>query len=398
MAITIKDNTVVAVEKEVTEGTYVAPSGDTSYVQTLSDGTELTPSKELLERNIFNGSIGKATPRTGLQSVTGALPVEFRGNDTAEGAAPEYDKLIEAGMGSKRTGVSKTADDTDSGTPHTTTRIYLLDGDAANYAAGDSVTVKVAGDYHTSPITLISTAGGDNFIDLLIPADNAYNDGDVITAFTTYTLEDENHPSLSITKFVEDAVAETAVGSKVLSMSLENFVTGQLASLNFSIEGLSADRTITANPFTPAFDDTLPPVILQACIFQDGILVDVNEVSFSMENSLGFVTSTCSPTGKISSRITERTITGTINPYKQDDSVDQFDKFDANTQYSLFITAHLPSGVAGEYTTSINIYMPICITTEIGESDQDGILQDELTFSANRGGDSATDEIYISYN
>ena len=85
MAISVKDNTSYAVEIEVTEGTYVAPTAATSYVQTLSDGAELTPAKESLERNIFTGSIGKVTPRTGLRSVSGSMPVEMRASET-EGA------------------------------------------------------------------------------------------------------------------------------------------------------------------------------------------------------------------------------------------------------------------------------------------------------------------------
>ena len=73
MALTVKDNTVYGVEIEVTEGTYVAPDAATKFVQTLSDGTELNPSKELLERQIFNGSIGKTTPRTGTRTVSGSM-------------------------------------------------------------------------------------------------------------------------------------------------------------------------------------------------------------------------------------------------------------------------------------------------------------------------------------
>ena len=77
MAIAVKDNTVYAVEIEDTENVYKAPTANTSYVQTLSDGAEMSPAKELLERNIFNGSLGKTTPRTGIRTVTGSLPVEI---------------------------------------------------------------------------------------------------------------------------------------------------------------------------------------------------------------------------------------------------------------------------------------------------------------------------------
>ena len=46
MAIAVKDNTVIGIEIEDTEGVYKAPTADTSYVQTLADGTEVSFAKE----------------------------------------------------------------------------------------------------------------------------------------------------------------------------------------------------------------------------------------------------------------------------------------------------------------------------------------------------------------
>lgn len=397
MAIAVKNNTVYAVEVEVTEGTYVAPVADTSYVQVLSDGAEMNPSKELLERNIFNGSIGKSTPRTGQRSVSGSMPVEMRANST-EGAAPEYDKLLRSALGSRRQASATTIDDTDAGSPHTTSRAYLLDVSANKYNVGDSVTIKVAGGYHTSPIIEVSNTPGDVYIDLLIPADNAFVDGQVIAAVTTYVVADSGHPSLSISKYIEEAVLEQATGCRVSSMSLESFTTGQLASWNFAFDGLSFDRSLTAQPHEPNFNDALPPIILEACVYQDDVDLQINELAFSLENTLGFATSTCSANGRISGRASERVISGSFNPYKQDDNIDQFNKFNDNTEFSLFGSAHVPSATAGQYSQTVAFYMPKCIATELAESDQDGLLQESVSFTAGRGSDGTTDELYISFS
>lgn len=397
MGIGVKDNTVYAVEIEVTEGTYVAPSAADSFVQTLSDGAELTPAKESLERNILNGSIGKTTPLTGTRSVAGAMPVEMRANST-EGAPPEYDKLMRAAMGSRRDRTATTIDDADSGGTHTTTRAYLADADAGKYSIGDIVTIQKAGAYHTSPIIAKSDVGGDVYIDLLVAAASAIANGDVIAAVATYVTADSGHPALSISKYVEGARQETATGAKVTSMALENFTTGQLASWNFAVEGLDFDHSLTAQPFTPSFDTAQPPIILNACVYQDGVQLDVNELSFSLENTLGFVTSTCSSNGRISSRATERVITGSMNPYKQDDSVAQMDRFKNNTQFSLFASAYVPSATAGEYGQVVTFYMPNCIITEVSEADADGLLQNELSFQASRGSDGTEEELYISFS
>lgn len=397
MAIAVKNNTVYAVEIEVTEGTYVPPAADTSYVQTLADGSEMTPAKELVERNIFNGSIGKSTPRTGTKSVSGAMPVEMRAAAT-EGQAPEYDKLLRSALGSRRQASATIIDDTDAGSPHTTTRAYLLDASANKYFVGDSVTIKVTGGYHTSPITAVSNTAGDVYIDLLLPAAAPFVDGQVIAAVTTYVVANSGHPSLSISKYLEEAVLEQATGCRVNSMALENFTTGQLASFNFGFEGLSFDRSLTAQPHTPNFSDALPPIILSACIYQNTMDIPINEFAFSLENTLGFATSTCSANGRISGRASERVITGSFNPYKEDNNIDQFEKFVANEEFSLFGSAHVPTTTPGEYNQTVAFYMPKCIATELSESDQDGLLQEEVSFSAARGGSGEQDELYISFS
>lgn len=397
MAIAVKDNTVYAVEEESTEGTYVAPTAATSYVQTLSDGAEMTPAKETLERNILNGSIGKSTPLTGTRSVSGAMPVEMRANST-EGDAPEYDALMRSAMGLRRDVTTTTIDDTDSGGTHTTTRAYLADADAGKYEIGDIITIKQAGAYHTSPITAKSDTPGDVYIDILTPADSAFTDGEEIAPVATYLTADSGHPSLSISKYIEGARLEQATGCKVTSFSLENFTTGQLANWNFSFEGLDWDHSLTAQPHTPDFDDAQPPIILEACIYQDGAQLQLNELSFTLENTLGFVTSTCSSNGRISSRATERTVTGSMNPYKVDDSVAQSTRFKNNTSFSLFGRAYVPSSTAGEYGQVVSFYMPNCIITEVAEADQDGLLQEELSFTAGRGADGTSEELYISFS
>lgn len=393
MGNSVLRNSAYAVKEEVTEGTYVPPAADNEYMQVIPDGTELTPSKELLERQVLTGSVGKATSRTGIKSSAGSLVAELRGSDT-EGGAPEFEALMKSALGSVRSSAAITIDDADSGGTHTTSRAYLPDADASKIEIGDMVTIQVAGDYHTSPVSAKSDTPGDVFIDLLIPADGAFLDADVIAAFRTYVPADAGHPSLSVSKWIEDSVLEQYTGMKVTSLSMDSFTTGQLASFNFGMEGLGFDRAVSAIPHTPVPQSALPSIILSACVYQDGVLLPVNEVGMSLENTLGFVTSTCSPNGRTSSRVTERVVSGTIDPFKQDDSVAQFDKFDLNTEFSLFGFAIIP-GAVGEYSEVVSFYMPNCLAVELGESDSDGLLQDAISFNATRGPNGSSDELFI---
>ena len=165
--------------------------------------------------------------------------------------------------------------------------------------------------------------------------------------------------------------------------------------------------TITLNATTPTFDNSLPPVILQACVYQDNKRVIVNEVAFTVENSLGYITSTCDANGRISSRVTARSTTGTFNPYKTASTtaepqsaavtLEQFNLFNNNTPYSLFMYAGNPTGTAGEFNQVIAYYMPSCLSTEIPEGDADDVLQYNISFTASSGVTGGDADIIIAY-
>jgi len=386
MGYSIKKNTKLAIEEETNQGAYVAPTSGTSFIQVLEDGLEMNPSKELLDRNILGLGLSKATPRTGLRSVSGSIPVEMKAG-SSEGSQPEYGPLMKSALGSVKTSTSSS-----SKTGHTTSKIYLQDADIVKYRVGDVVTVKEAGAYHKSPITNVDTTPGTSFIELLIPAAMAFSNAVVVAAFCTYRGEDSGHAPLSITKYVEDSVKEIAKGCIATSMSVNNFSTGQLADLSFGFEGLDFDKSLEAPAYTPSYDTSETPIILKACIWMNGDEIQVNDFSLSVENTLGFIQNTCD--GKTSSRVTARNVSGSINPYKMSNSISNFNKFNNNTKFSLFITAHSPTGVEGEFKEVISFYLPNCIITEMAEADADGVLQENLSFSS--GGEGTLKEIYIS--
>lgn len=386
MGYTIKKNTKLAIEEESTQGTYVTPSSGSSFVQAKSDGLEMTGAKELLERELLGMGLSRATPRTGLKSATGTIPVEMKAGST-EGDKPEYGLLIKSLLGSVSESTSSTTK-----TGNTDSRLEIEDADISKYQVGDVVVVKESGAYHTSPITAVDDSAGAAYIDLLVSADSSFSDNVEVAAYCTYKGADSGHTPLSITKYVEDARKEWTVGAIATSLAVNNFTTGQLADLQIGFEGLDFDEKLEAPAYTPAYDTSETPVILDACIWLDGQMIEVNEFTLSVENTLAFIQDTCN--GKKASRVSARTVSGSINPYKQDDSISNFNKFKNNTEFSLFVTAHTPTGVDGEYHEAVSFYLPKCIITERGEADADGALQESLTFQA--GGDGTNSDIYIS--
>lgn len=392
-----KNASIVAVKAESTEGTYAAPgSASDGYIQVLNDGFEIVPAKELLEREVLTSSIGKVTPRTGLKSVTASLPVEVKGFGT-EGTAPEYGALLEACLGAKH---SITTTTTTKAAGNTQTVLQIEDADISKFAVGDIVIVKQTGEHRVHAVTARTTGAGTATITVLPGrASGSFANSVVVSKSTTYYPANASHPSISVSIWLANQILQKAMGCRPVSLGIENFTTGQLASFNFGLEGLTFDEIDDAADHTPTYGTALPPIILNACLYQDGVDVRINEFTLNVENELGFITSTCSSTGRDSSRMTSRSVTGSFNPYKDDTSVTNFTKFNNNTAFSLFISAHNPSAVAGEIEmgSAVGIYLPNCITTEHSIGDQDGILTDVETFTASRGTDGNTNEVYIGF-
>lgn len=392
----IKNNSVIGVEEEVTEGVYVPPSAATSYIQPLSDGFTLNPAAETIDRNVLNASPGMPTPRLGIRSVTAALPVEFRGSGV-EGGQPDFHSLLLGALGASRVIASQS---TTKVAGNTSTNLEIEDADIGKYSVGDLVVVLEAGAYEMRPISAVDPTGGAANITLAFPLTNGAPSASVVVAMAqTYLTANDGHPALSLSYYWANEIRETAIGTKVNSMSLDNFTTGQVASFNFGLEGLGFDRIDGAAPHTPVFDSELPPVVLNACMWRNGILIPVNTFSLSLTNTLGFLTDMCSSNGRVLSRVTSREITGSINPHMDDTDVSRFDDFEAGDEFSLFVYAYNPKdpAVAGEFDlgSSVGVWLPNCFTTEIPVGDLDGVLVDDISFKATRGASGDEEEIYI---
>lgn len=394
MGFTIKENTTVAVTIETVEGTYEAPAAPAAFISPMASGMELSPAKEMLDRQNLNSSIGRSTPRGGMRSVSGSIPVEAKASGVA-GSAPEFDPLMKSAFGSRRQAATTTVTKI---TGNTGSILHIEDADISKYAIGDIVMVKQSGAFHVSPIIARSTGAGTASITLLVSKPSgSFANSVVIEKVTTYVTANSGHPSLSVSKWIEGAVLEKAYGCKVSGFELSGFTVGQMASFGFKIDGAGFDRTLSAQSITPAYDSALPPVILNAKVYQAGVAVDVNDVSVSLANSLGFIMSTASENGRISSRVTERQVTGSFNPYKSDNSVANYDLFKDGTEFSMFFYMANPGASAGQLKEVVAFYLPKCFISSISEADKDGVLQDSISFSASRGADGASEEIYVSF-
>lgn len=384
-----KTLTVIGLNEEVTEGTYVAPSSATAYyIQPLEDGFSLSPSRDTLSREILSTSIGGATPRLGIKSVKGSLPVEFRASGV-EGAEPDFDLLLQSCFGARRQVASQFTTTTSN-----TTSVLNGTNIHTTFLTGDTIVILEAGSNTTHVVTGTPGTGQITYspVRSVAPSDTVK-----VAKLTTYYTANSGHKALSLSYYWANEITEKAIGCKVTSLSVDNFQTGQVASLNFGIEGLDYDQINGGAPHTPTYDVGIPPIILSACAFKDGVEIQINNFSLKLDNTLSFEKSTCASSGKRKSRVTKREITGTINPYKDDTSVANFTNFNAGTTFSLFISAYNPSSVAGEISLGsvVGIYLPNCFTTELVVADEEGLLTDAISFQATTGVAGGSADIFL---
>lgn len=390
----VADRGSIAVELEASEGVYQAEQAGESFLEILAEGLEFSPTKELIERANRTSTIEQTKSRVGQKSMSGSIPLEFRAGDN-EGDAPEYDALMQALLGGKRSGTAST-----SKTGHTTSRLEIEDADISKYSVGDMVKIKEydasAGvdEDHVSPIVAVDTTIGAAYIDLLVPYSRAFTDNVEIGAFTTY-FHQSGAPTVSVTNYLGGEIREKAIGMRATEMSLNNFSTGALPDLSFSLEGLDFEREVGQPLFTPAFPAALPPIVLCSKVYRDSTELQVNNLSMSLSNTLAFLTSTASKRGKISSRITDFAASGSFNPYMSDSDTVNFDFFNDNTSFAIFGSSQNQGANEKEKLENVAFYMPSCVSTEIATGNEDGVLTDAVSFQAFR--QNGNDTVFMSF-
>lgn len=383
----VKNESLVALVEETTEGTEAAVSAGSEFIQVQSDGLEIVPGKELIERTIISSGKGKVQPRVSTKSVTASVPIEFKGSGV-EGAAPETDVLYRSLLGGKRQISARIT----TGTTHTTS---LINATAHGLAVGDFVVILESGDHSAHFVASVPDADSFTYSP---PRDSAPSDAVEIAKSTTY-YADTDEPTFTKHIYWGDEIHERAIGLRAASASFENITTGQTPTVNFSCEGLSFNESDASAGVVPSYDDELPPVALDVVVAVDGVCLDMNELSLTVENTVSPLSSVKSSDGRISSRIAERVVNGALQPYLDDADVSLFTNFNNNTPFELVITMRNESSTAGEFDLGsvCGLYMPNCTITSLTKADLDGVLTRPLEFNANTGSGGSLTEMFVGF-
>lgn len=393
----ILDETIVAVKKETTEGVYVAPASATDgYIVPMRGKVEIQPMRELLKRDILAKSLSAAQPIKGMRNGSAKFGVELRGG-SAEGAAPDFGPMLESLFGSTRSRATRIT--TRSGV-NTTTTLLIEDADIADLTVGSIFVILKAGAHHLCAVTARVTTGGSASVTFTPAAPYTPASGVALSKFTMYEPVNHGHPSLSASVYWGDGALEYAYGLRTAEMSLQNFKTGQLPSLEFTLDGMGYGMTAASSaPQTPTYSSTIPGVALDAKVYQAGTEVLIDNLDLSIAQPLAWLTATGNSSGRFAGRAGgKREVKGGFSPYLDTD-IANYGLFDASTQFSVFARLYAPSATAGEFQLGsvVGIWMPRCIFVSKKVTDQNGVLVDKLEIQATGDVNGDKPEIYMGF-
>jgi len=386
----VKGQSSIYLVKETTEGVHVNETSASEAIEPLQDGLEFKLARESIERSTLTNTIEAVEPRLGLKTVTGTIPLEFKAGSSA-GAEPRGHVLYQSLLG----GVKQIEEAvTTKASGNTTSFLAIPDDKISYFGAGDSILLKIAGDFQVRPVASIVTTFGASGLNMAIPF-SSMSQSQVIEKVTTY-FHHSDTSSFSASHYIGGEILESVSGLKTVSASLDNWSANKTPNISFSVEGLNVTRAPSIPFLTPNFsNDSKVPVLQNACAWVGQNEIDYSELGLSMENTKADLLSACSPSGKIGTRKTAFSVSGSINPYMSADNVDRWTSFENGTVTSLFVYAYNPTVTAGEFNQIVAIWIPNMKITNMPSADSDGVLLDAIEFKAFRK--NGNDSVFLSF-
>ena len=166
------DKLALVVETE--EGTAVAASGASNYVEPIAEGLSFNLEREEIERNLLNDSAEIEASRVGTSTVSGEVSFECRANSTTGNAPVDLDLGLRSLLGGKRNSASANT------VAASTAKVLKF----ANHSfkTGDCVLVKIKGKFEIRPVTAVT----DTEATLAFTLASAPAAGVSVEAVTTY--------------------------------------------------------------------------------------------------------------------------------------------------------------------------------------------------------------------
>lgn len=222
-------NSVLAIKKEVTEGSPAKPSAASDYVA-LQDDFTMEGGFNLLENAELKASIGQAKSIIGAEAPTASLSHYLRASGV-EGQEPNYGLLLEASLGAKA--VAATEYDTIAGSTVEALKVGL--GEGAQFQRGQAVLIKDAANGYR--IRCVDDVAFDDLV-LSFQTPVATPAGTNLGKCVLYKPANDSHPTLSLWHYLgQGGALQALAGGRVTSASID-ISAGELINASYSIEGV----------------------------------------------------------------------------------------------------------------------------------------------------------------
>lgn len=370
MALRTK-NAVILAKIEATAGTDAAPVASTDAV--LVENPQFNPNPNLVNTDEVSGSLDGAGPMVGGLKATLSFDVYLKGAGAA-GTVPEIGKLLRA-----------------CGFAETINAAAIPVAPEA-CAAGGSISTAVLGAsaaataqlYRGMPIAISGAVTGNSFIadytaaklatltDTLSAAIVATSNYQ-IPANVLYSPASNSIPTLTLYLYA-DGLRYRMVGCRGTWQLKAD--AGGVGKISFTFSGVVLDKADIAVP-VPTYDQTRAPVWINGKMLYNRLVAAVSQLSLDGGLSVVFPDNPNAVQGFDVPEITDRKITGSINPLETLKATrDIFGDFTAGTRRIMHAMLGSTAG------NRVGITIPAAHVTNQTPSDRSGISEVTIPFEA----------------
>ena len=381
-----KKKTIFAAVKEVTPGTLVADSAtDAMVIVDIS----LSPKLEQVSRDVMRNSLTSLPSLPGKQTASFEVTVELRGSGVVA-TAPEYAVLMESAFGIQKIAYGGTVK---ASPAPTTSGFTVTDGSpACNLAVGDAILVDVSSTATASWeqvwVATATPGTGETAITVTPALSVAPTSSHVVAGSVMYRLTSDEtvRPTFSAYVYLDGGVKFSFAGC-LCNMKMSDFSVGAIPKAVFSVEAQSWKVEDADCGYTPSVDVNLKPAVVLGASLQTAASTTFAEEyvrNFEFDLGMGITRNEAiQPTsGTYLMAVSERKVTGSINPYMEDSS--HFTAWQAMT--SLALHAKLADKLAKPNILAFRL--PQITRTDVGLEDADGIWATTIPFDCGGNDDS----------
>jgi hypothetical protein len=267
------------------------------------------------------------------------------------------------------------------------------------YLHGETITGETSG---ATGRVVLKTANGTTTL-YFIALSGTFETGEVITGGTSgatatasadptsagFEIKPVSSSVVSLTMgLFEDGIRKVLKGCR--GTVKFNFKIGEPATLDFSFKGVEAGVADVPMFTGVSFDNTVPPVLLNAVMACDGVSLNIGEMEINVSNTLASKDKIDDAKGILSFMITGRDMQGSFNPEMVPVAThDFFSKWFSNTPMVVDLAYGETEG------NKFRFYAPGIIYNKIDDGDRDGLQLAQTSFDLTGSMEPGDDELAI---